>query len=93
MPTFREKFRSLVECSILWVKEDVKFFADTEPANFSDGIVGGSSFYNLPFDVVGNVVPNEFPNIGTECGSLVFLIQCVHVRIVLVIPGLHWVIG
>ena len=75
------------------MKEDVAFFTDTEPANFCDGVVGGSSFYNLPFDVMGNVVPDEFPDIGTECGPLVFLIQCVHVRIVLVIPGLHGVVG
>ena len=69
------------------------FFTDTEPANFCDGVVGGSSFDNLPFDVMGNVVPDEFSDIGTECGPLVILIQCVHVRIVLVIPGLHGVVG
>ena len=75
------------------MKEDVAFFTDTEPANFCDGVVGGSSFHNLPFDVMGNIVPDEFPDIGTECGPLVILIQCVHVRIVLVIPGLHGVVG
>ena len=68
-------------------------FTDTESANFGDGIEGSSSLDNSPIDVMGNVVPFEFSNICTECGSLVFLIQCVHVRIVLVKPGLHWFIG
>ena len=68
-------------------------FTDTESANFGDGIEGSSSLDNPPIDVMGNVVPFEFSNICTECGSLVFLIQCVHVRIVLVKPGLHWFIG
>ena len=53
------------------MKEDVAFFTDTEPANFCDGVVGGSSFYNLPFDVMGNVVPDEFPDIGTGLHGVV----------------------
>ena len=62
----------------------MKFFTDTEPANFGDGVEGGSSFDHLPFNVVGDVVPYEMSNICTECGPLMVLIQCVHVRIVLV---------
>ena len=69
------------------------FFTDTESANFGDGVVGGSSFHYTPFDVVGYVVPYELPNICTESGPLGFLIQSVYVGIVLVVPGLHWVVG
>ena len=93
MPTFGEKFRSLIECSILWVEEDVKFFSNAEPANFGDGVEGGSSLDHLPFNVVGDVVPYEMSDICTECGPLMVLIQCVNVRVVLVEPGLHGVIG
>ena len=52
------------------------FFTDAEPTNLCDGIVGGSSFNYIPFDVIGNVVPSELPDILTECGPLVLLIQC-----------------
>ena len=69
------------------------FFTDTKSANFGDGVVGGSSFHYTPFDVVGYVVPYEFPNICTESGPLGFLIQSVYVGIVLVVPGLHWIVG
>ena len=93
MPTFGEKFRSLIKCCILWMKEDVNLFTDAESANFDDGIVGGSSLDNIPFDVVWYAIPNETPNICTECGPLVLLIQCVYVRIVLVHPGLEWVVS
>ena len=75
------------------MKEDVKLFTNTEPANFCDGVVGCSSFDNLPFDVVGDAAPNETPDIGTECGPLMILIPSVDVRIVLVEPGLHGVVG
>ena len=51
MPTFGEKFRSLIKCCILWMKEDVDLFTDAESANFGDGIVGGSSLDYIPFDV------------------------------------------
>ena len=93
MPTFGEKFRSLIKCCILWMKEDVNLFTDAESANFGDGIVGGSSLDYIPFDVVWYAVPYEAPDICTECGPLVLLIQCVHVRIVLVHPGLEWVVS
>ena len=39
VPTFGEKFRSLIKCCILWMKEDVNLFTDAESANFGDGIV------------------------------------------------------
>ena len=42
---------------------------------------------------MGDVVPNEFPDISTEGGASVLLIQCVDVRMVLIVPDLHWVIG
>ena len=71
----------------------MNFFTDAESANFGDGIVGCSSFYNIPFDVVGYVVPYEAPDISTECGPLVILIQCIDVRVVLVYPGLQWVVS
>ena len=90
VPTFGEKFRSLIKCCILWMKEDVNLFTDTESANFDDGIVGGSSLDNIPFNVVWYAVPNETPDICTECGPLVLLIQRVYVRIVMVHPGLEW---
>ena len=69
------------------------FFTDAEPTNLCDGIVGGSSFNYIPFDVIGNVVPSELPDILTECGPLVLLIQCVDVRVVLVVSGLHGIVG
>ena len=93
MPTLREKFRSLIECGILRVIEDVELFSDTESANFGDGVEGGSSLDHLPFDVVGDVISYEMSDICTQCGPLVILIHCVYVRLVLVKPGLHWVIG
>ncbi len=71
----------------------MKFFSDAEPANFSDGVVGCSSFDNIPVDVERNVVPFETSDIGTDCGPLVLLIQYVDVRVVLVVPGLHWVVS
>ena len=40
------------------MKADVAVFTDTDPANFCDVVVGSSSFDNLPFDVMGNVVPD-----------------------------------
>ena len=43
----------------------MELFINTESANFGDGIVGCSSLYNLPFDVVGDVVPFESPDINT----------------------------
>ena len=71
----------------------MKFFSDAEPANFSDGVVGCSSFDNIPVDVERNVVPFETSDIGTECGPLVLLIQCVDIRVVLVVSGLHKIVS
>ena len=76
VPTFGEKFRSLVQSTILRVKEDVHLFTDAKPANFGDGVVGCSSFNNIPVDVKRNTVFDEFPDICTECGPLMLLIQC-----------------
>ena len=75
------------------MKEDVLFFTYTESANFCDGVVGSSSFHNIPVDVERDVVPFEISNICTECGPLMILIQCVDVRIMLVEPDLHEIIG
>ena len=74
------------------MKEDVYLFTNAESANFGDGIPGCSSLDYIPFDIVGYVVPNETSDIGTECGPLVILIQCIDVRVVLVYPGLQWVV-
>ena len=52
------------------MKEDVKFFSNAEPANFSDGVEAGSSLNNIPVDVERDVVPFEVSNICTECGPL-----------------------
>ena len=75
------------------MKEDVLFFTNTESANFCDGIVGSSSFDNIPVDVERDIVFDEFPDIFTECGSLPILPQCCDVRVVLVVSGLHWVVS
>ena len=75
------------------MKEDVKLFSNAEPANFSDGVEGGSSLNNIPVDMERDVVPFEVSNICTECGPLMILIQCVDVRIMLVEPDLHEIIG
>ena len=60
------------------MKEDVLFFTYTESANFCDGIVGSSSFHNIPVDVERDTVFDEASDIGTECGPLVLLIQCIY---------------
>ena len=75
------------------MKEDVLLFADAEPTHLGDGIVGCSSLNYLPFDVVGDVVPYERPNILTESSACVVLIPCVYVRHVLIVPGLHRFVG
>ena len=75
------------------MKEDVLLLTDTEPANFCDGIEGCSSFHYLPFDIVGDVVPDERPDIFTEGGACVLLILSVYVIHVAIVPGLHWVVG
>ena len=51
------------------MKEDMVFLTDAEPTNFSDGIVGGSSFYNIPVDVKRDIVFDEFSDIFTESGA------------------------
>ena len=75
------------------MKEDVNLFTDAESANFGDGIVGCSSLDYIPFDAVRDAVPNQAPDICTECGPLMLLIQCGYVRIMLVDPGLQWVVS
>ena len=75
------------------MKEDVKFFSNAEPANFGDGVEGGSSLNHLQLNVVGDVVPFETSDICTECGPHMLFIQCVDVRIMLVKPDLHEIIG
>ena len=71
----------------------MKFFTDAEPANFCDGIEGSSSFYDIPVDVERDTLSFEIPDISTECGPLVLLIQCVDVRVVLVVSGLHGIVS
>ena len=75
------------------MKEDMNFLTDAEPANFGDGVVGCSSFHNIPVDVERDTVFDEASDIGTECGPLVLLIQCVDVRVVLVVSGLHGIVS
>ena len=75
------------------MKEDVKFFTNTESANFGCWIVWCSSFDNIPVDVERDIVFDELSDILTECGACVGLILGGNVRHVLVVPGLHGVIG
>ena len=75
------------------MKEDVKFFTNTESADFCGWIEWCSSLDNIPVDVERNIVFYEFPDIFTESGAFVLLILSVDVRHVLVVPGLHWVVG
>ena len=75
------------------MKEDVVLFSNAESAYLSDRVERCSSLDHLPFDVVGDVVPLELSDICTECGSFVILILCVNVKIMLVKPSLHGVIG
>ena len=70
----------------------MNFFTDAESANFGDGIVGCSSFNNIPFDVVGYVILYETPDISTESGPLFLLIHSVYVGVMLVYPDLQWVV-
>ena len=71
----------------------MELFTDAEPANLGDRIEGCSSLHNLPFDVVGDVVPGEISDICTECGPSVFHILGVDVRHMLVVSGLHGVVS
>ena len=68
-------------------------FTDAEPTNLGDRIVGCSSLNNIPVDVERDTVFYEFPDIFTESGAFVVLILSVDVRVVLVVPGLHWVVS
>ena len=69
------------------------FLTDAEPTNLCDGIVGGSSFYNIPVDVKRDIVFDEFSDIFTESGACVVLILSVDVSHMLVVPGLHRVVS
>ena len=75
------------------MKEDVEFFTNTESANFCGWIEWCSSLDNIPVDVERDIVFDEFPDILTQSGPCVGLILGVDVRVVLVKPGLHVVIG
>ena len=68
-------------------------FTDAEPTDLGDRIVGCSSLDNIPIDVKRDTVFDEFPDIFTESSSCVVLIQSVDVRVVLVVSGLHGVVG
>ena len=59
------------------MEEDVLLFTDAEPTYLSDRIVWWGPFHYLPFDVVGDIVPDERPDILTESGSCVVLIHSV----------------
>ena len=83
----------MIESGILRVKEDVKLFTNTEPANFCSWIEWCSSFDNIPVDVERDVVFDELPDILTESGACVGLILGVDVTHVLVKPDLHVVVG
>ena len=80
MPTFWEEFWSLIESCILRVKEEMLLFTNAEPTYLSDRIVWWGPLHNLPFDVVGDVVPYKRPDILTEGGACVVLIHSVDVR-------------
>ena len=56
------------------MKENVLFFTYTEFANFCDGVVGSSSFHNIPVDVERDIVFDEFPDIFTftNCFQMYF---------------------
>ena len=75
------------------MKEDVKFFTNTESANFGCWIVWCSSFDNIPVDVERDIVFDELSDILTECGACVGLILGGNVRHVLIVSGLHRVIS
>ena len=79
--------------TILRMEENVHLFTDAKPANFGDGVVGCSSFNNIPVDVERDTVFDEIPDICTECGPLMLLIQCCDVSVVLVVSGLHWIVS
>ena len=68
-------------------------FTDAEPTDLGDRIVGCSSLYNIPVDVKRDIVFDEFSDIFTESGPCVVLILSVDIRHVLVVPGLHGVVG
>ena len=68
-------------------------FTDAEPTDLGDRIVGCSSLYNIPVDVKRDIAFDEFSDILTESGPCVVHILSVDVRHVLVVPGLHGVIG
>ena len=62
-------------------KKDVEFFNDAESANFIVRIEGSSPLHDIPFNIVGNVLPDKFSDIGTECVPSVFHIQLFYYQI------------
>ena len=75
------------------MEEDVELFINTESANFGDGIVGCSSLDDGPVDGVWDILPYELSDINTQSCATPLLILCVYITIVLVYPGLNWVVG
>ena len=71
----------------------MELFINTESANFGDGIVGCSSLNDGPIDGVWDILPNELSDINTQSCATSLLILCVYITIVLVYPGLNWVVG
>ena len=71
----------------------MELFINTESANFGDGIVGCSSLDDGPVDGVWDILPYELSDINTQSCATPLLILCVYITIVLVYPGLNWVIG
>ena len=81
--TRREKFRSLVQRCIFWVKKNMVFLSNAQPAHLSYRIPGGSLSYDIPLKCVGNALVFQSPDVGTKGSAIpasvsnVWIMTCV----------------
>ena len=70
VPTFGEKFGSLIQRCIFWVEQYMMFLCYAQPAHFGDGIPGGSLFGDIPFQCVGNPLVFKISDVGTQGSAI-----------------------
>ena len=76
MATLGNKFITFVECRVLWLSNNYKFFKYTKLTSFRYVVVGSCSLYYFPLDGVWSVgvfeIPYMFAQFSTVLFSLVF---------------------
>ena len=70
--TYSKKFIPLVKLGPIWFFQDVKLFHSTKSAHTSDRVVWGSPVNDSPSDVIGYTTILKLPNVGTQCGLVVW---------------------